>query len=154
VVDINYNVCLYQKFEGNGLTTMAETITNACGFDEAETNVKLITTTELTPMRGTCCASLTSRLTDFKTLLITDNSNKLEQELKSWKSQVELIKGIYEELDAKRNESSAIQIKEMRELVDTKVQEIQKLSRELEVKQAEINEQAQKIKNFEENRWK
>jgi predicted RNase H-like nuclease (RuvC/YqgF family) len=148
MVDITDNVCLNQKFEGNALTPMAETVTSACGFDEVET------TTELTPMRGTCCASLISQWTNLETFLITDNNNKLEQELKSCKAQFDSIKEIYEELDAKRNKSSSIQLKEMRELVEIKVQEVQKLSRELEVKQTEINEQAQKIKNLEEKSWK
>jgi hypothetical protein len=122
---------------------MAETVTNECGFDEAKT------TADSTPMKETR-TSLTSQLTDLKTSLITDNNSKCEEELKLCKSQFDSIKGIYEELDAKRNESSAIQLKDMREMVELKVQEIRKLSRELEAKQTENIEQAHKINNLEE----
>jgi hypothetical protein len=117
-VDFTDNVCLSQRFEGDAMTTMPETVTNACKFSEKErdVNLNLISITESTPIKENCCSSLTSQYTNF-TSSIFDTISKFDSELKSCKSQVDSIKGIYD-----------IQIKELRE-------EVLKLSREREAKQ-------------------
>jgi hypothetical protein len=125
-VNLSDNECLNQKFEGNALTSMAKTVTNAC-----EPDMEMILIAEYKQNKDI----FTQQLEKFKTS-ISQNFAKLEEELKSCKSQIESING-----------PSATKVRELRDMVELKVKENQKLSRELEVKQTVFNEQAKKIKN-------
>jgi hypothetical protein len=121
MVDFTGNACLNQKFEGNAMNTMTDTITNACGPD-----MEIIFITELNKIKESLTsaetiktlieASLSSQLENLKSSLI---SEKLEQELRTCKAEIMPTQNQFE--------SSVIQLKEMREIGELKVQENTKL---------------------------
>lgn len=127
------NICINEDFDDNTkIATVAQALTNKCGYDESSTNTSLTMSSNTFKSESQSCEE------KFRTYELF--MNKTIQKKKLCET---------EKLESTHNVTFAAKLEELQNVVEQQTREIQELSIMLQKKVAEINEKDLRIRNLE-----